>query len=66
MELNHLDAVHVRGGQLAEVDQQHGTDGEVGRHHGVGARSGEALLDVGHVRLRQTGRPDNGVTRCWA
>ena len=31
MELDHLDAVHVGCGQLAEAHEEHGTDGEVRR-----------------------------------
>ena len=61
VELDHLHAVHERRGQLAEAHQQHGADGEVGRHHGVGRRSVELACQVGHVLPVEAGGAHHDV-----
>ena len=42
VQLDHLHAVHVGRGDAAEVHEQHGADGEVGRDDRVGAAALEA------------------------
>ena len=56
MELDHLDPVHVGSGQLAEAHEEHGADGEVRRHDGVGRRLGEELRRRTELGLAEAGR----------
>ena len=62
VQLDDLDAVHERRGQLAEAHQQHRAHGEVGRHDGVGAPAHRtASLRRGSGRRPEPGGADHGV-----
>ena len=54
VQLDDLDTVHERSGELCETSHQHCADGEVGGHHAVGPRRSERVASSSDLRRRKT------------